>query len=121
VHWSAHDEWTTFQSGAGFIHRRKVDGAVVERSVQAAQEDRGWLFHESGPTLAEEDIEAYTRRRKRDRLDERGIAQLLGRLGAFPWSERFYATGERQCFLLRRSHAPPTIIRRTTSEVVRGG
>jgi hypothetical protein len=35
VHWSAHDEWTTFQSGAVFHHRRWESSAMIERSVHA--------------------------------------------------------------------------------------
>jgi hypothetical protein len=121
VHWSAHDGWTTFQSGACFIHRQRVGGELVERSVSVAQEDRRWLFCATGQPLPEEDVSWYEARRKRDRLNEEHMAQLLGRLGAFPWSEEFYAVGESQFFLLRRVRAPETIIRRPTSEVVRAG
>lgn len=44
IHWSASDEWTTSQSGAHFIHRRHNGTDVVQRSVQAAQEDKRWLL-----------------------------------------------------------------------------
>ena len=119
VHWSAHDEWTTFQSGACFQHRRREGSTVVERIVQVMQEDKRWLFHESGPTLPEEDVGSYRARRKRDRLNEELVARLLARLGASPWSEEFYAVPERRCFVLRRLQPPATIIRRPASEVVR--
>jgi hypothetical protein len=71
--------------------------------------------------LPEEDVPSYGTRRKRDRLNERAVIELLARLGASPWSESFYATGERLCFVLRRLHPPDTIIRRRASEVVRAG
>ena len=45
VHWSAHDQWTSFQSGAGFTHRRQVGAKVVEPScLTAAQDNNRWLF-----------------------------------------------------------------------------
>ena len=121
VHWSAHDEWTTFQSGACFHHRRQVDSNVVERFVYAAQEDKRWLFHETGQPLPEEHLASYGARRKRDRLNEALVAQLLGRLGAFPWSEDFYAVPGEPCFVLQRVQAPESVIRRRASEVVRAG
>jgi hypothetical protein len=119
VHWSAHDDWTTFQSGACFHHRRRDGSAVVERSVQASQEDKRWLFHESGQPLPEEDVGSYGARRKRDRLNEALVVQLLARLSASPWSEKFYAVPEQRCFVLRRVQAPETVTRRRASEVVR--
>jgi hypothetical protein len=121
VHWSAHDDWTTFQSGSCFHHRRRDGSTVVERFVQAAQEDKRWLFHESGQPLPEEDVDSYAARRKRDRLNEAVVARLLGRLGASPWSEEFYALPEQRCFVLQRVQAPRTVIRKRASEVVRAG
>lgn len=120
LHWSAHDNWTTFQSGAGFVHRRRRGAELVERSVHVAQDDRRWRFYQSGVPLPEEDVSSYGMRRKRDRLNERRVAALLARLGAWPWSEKFYATGARQCFVLQRVSPPGSIIRRPASEVVRG-
>jgi len=113
--------WPTTRSGARFTHRQRVGGELVERSVSVAQEDRRWVFHATGQPLPEEDVSSYEARRKRDRLNEEGMSQLLGRLGAFPWSEDFYAVGESQFFLLRRIGAPDTIVRRPSSEVVRAG
>lgn len=120
IHWSAHDEWTTFQSGAAFHHRRWDGSAVVERIVQAAQEDKRWLFFELGQPLPEEAASAYLARRKRDRLNETLVAQLLARLGASPWSEEFYAIPDQPCFVLRRVDVPPHAVRRHPSDVVRG-
>lgn len=118
VHWSAHDETTTFQSGATFQHRLWDGAAMLERFVQAAQEDKRWSFYQSGDPLPEEDTPPYAATRKRDRLNE-VVAQLLGRLGASPWREEFYALPEQRCFVLQRPAAPETVLRRSVSEVVR--
>ena len=91
IHWSAHDEWTTFQSGATFSYRRSTDQGMIERYVQAYQEDKRWIFHSSGEPLAEENLKSYGAKRKRDRLNEAGISEILSRLGAYPWQEQFYA------------------------------
>lgn len=121
VHWSAHDESTTFQAGAGFCHRRWNESDVVERSVQVAQEDERWLFHQSGPPLPEEELRCYGEKRKRNRLNEALIAQFLRRLGASPWSEEFYAVPGQPAFVLRRLQVPASVIRRPALDVVRAG
>jgi hypothetical protein len=121
VHWSAHDEWTTFQSGAAFNHRRLEGATMIERSVSASQEDKRWLFFEAGTPLPEEDRAAYGAKRKRDRLNEALMSRLLLRLGASPWSEEFYALPEQPSFVVRRPRPPSTVLRRSRSEVVRGG
>lgn len=121
VHWSAHDEWTTFQAGAAFCHRRRESTEMVERSVYVGQEDERWLFYASGPPFPEEDVGAYAAKRKRDRLTEELVAQLLSRLGASPWSEEFYAFPEGRCFAIQRPNAPATVIRRSVSQVLRAG
>ena len=120
IHWSAHDHWTTFQSGANFNHRRLVDGNVVERYVHVTQEDKRWNFLASGEPLPEEDLESYNARRKRDRLNEEKMSALLSRLEAFPWQEKFYAVPPSRAFVLRRVEAPSTIILRPHSSVLRG-
>jgi hypothetical protein len=119
VHWSAHDKWTSFQSGAGFIHRRRVGTELVERSVKAAQEDNHWRFFATGQPLVEEDMESYKARRKRDRLNEEKISALLSRLGATPWLEQFYGLPATQAFVLRRENPPSTVIRRRLEDVLR--
>lgn len=121
VHWSAHDEPTTFQAGATFRHRRRHDGAVVERAVAVAQEDRRWLFHQSGEPLPEEDVGMYAARRKKDRLNESLMVELLARLGASPWQESFYALSRHRCHTLRRLDPPPTVIKRLATDVVGSG
>jgi hypothetical protein len=90
VHWSAHDKWTTFQSGAMFHYRKPDPSGMVERRVQAAQTDKRWQFFEEGVPLPEEDLAGYQVRKKRDRLNEKRMYELLGRLQARPWDEDFY-------------------------------
>src|SRR5262245_13526917 len=106
LHWSAHDESTTFQPGASFTYRTMQAGVMVERSVYCGREDNRWLFHESGSPLPEEDISAYGARRKKDRLNESVMLALLERFEARPWAEAFYDLGARKCFMLRRPNFP---------------
>ena len=120
MHWFAHDEWTTMQSGAGFTHRRREGVRVVERSVYCAQEDGRWNFDAAGTPLPEEAIEQYSAPRKRDRLNEAGMIALLRRLGAEPWVDGFYAVPERKIFVLQRLDIPATITVRAREDVLRG-
>ncbi|MEZ2297471.1 hypothetical protein [Variovorax sp. RCC_210] len=119
VHWSAHDSTTTTQPGATFTHRSLLDATLMERSVYASQQDGKWLFAEAGPSLPQEDVGSYRSRTKRDRLDESRMASFLGRLGAAPWDEAFYALSAQPCFVLQRQAAPMTITRRPRSAVIR--
>lgn len=118
VHWAAHDEWTTFQSGARFIHRQTDGAEITERSVAVGQEDKRWLFDAHGKPMAEEDTESYQARRKRDRLNEEKVSAFLSRLGATPWLEQFYGIPATKTFVLRRENAPSTVIRRNPREVL---
>jgi hypothetical protein len=121
LHWSAHNQWTSFQSGAQFTHRQLIGGEVLTRSVYVGQTDKQWSFSASGIPLPEEDLEGYKARRKRDRLNEEKITSLLSRLGAMPWLEQFYALPERHVFILRRENFPTTITRRSVNDVLRRG
>jgi hypothetical protein len=118
IHWSAHDDWTTFQSGASFIYRRNQGSELIERSVEAGQEDKRWDFRAFGPVLPQERPADYTARRLRDRLNEKSLIALLGRLGAEPWSETFYDLAQRKAFVLSRP-APPKAVVRAAEEVIR--
>jgi hypothetical protein len=118
LHWSAHDDWTTFQSGAQFIHRLPLEASMQVRSVQVAQTDNHWDFYASGPQLPEEDTEGYSVRRKRDRLNEQRIHDLLERLGASPWSDEFYAFPEGRTFVINRTRYPSTVSRRSVEQVL---
>lgn len=118
LHWSAHDETTTFQPGAMFCHRSWVAEALAERFVQVAREDARWLFRQKGTPIPEEDLDSYQARRKRDRLNEAALSGLLARLGAAPWDESFYALPERRVFVIERRQAPATVKRRSRAEVI---
>lgn len=120
VHWNAHDSITTTQPGATFTYRSLEEATVIERSVYAVQNDRKWLFGEIGSPLPAEDASSYLARRKSDRLNESLMASLLGRLGAAPWTEEFYALQEQPCFILQRMAAPKTIIQRPRASDLRG-
>ena len=118
MHWGAHDEWTTFQSGASFTYRRRGATDVVERSVYCGQEDKRWLFHATGQPLDEENTTEYAARRKRDRLNEQSLLSLLQRLGARPWSEDFYDLAAQECFTISRP-SPSLAVKRTRAQVLR--
>ena len=118
VHWSSHDDWTTFQSGSRFIHRRFFGGRIAERSVHTAQDDKRWHFYASGDPLPEEDTSVYSAPRKQDRLNEKAMAALLSRFGAAPLSDEFYTVNDSPAFVLQRTNPPPTVLRRPRSEVV---
>lgn len=62
---------------AHFCYFTPVDGEVIERQVMVYEEG-GWIFSEQGPPQPYEDLEAYQKRRKRDRLNR----QLLLEYGA---------------------------------------
>lgn len=119
IHWSAHDTTTTFQPGATFHLRRLDDTGLVERLVQAARTDRHWDFFERGEPLPEEDVDGYRARRKRDRMNERRLMELLGRLNARPWDEAWYALPEQPVYRLERP-SPPSAPRREISDVITG-
>ena len=68
----------------------------------------------SGEPLPEEDLPAYSARRKRDRLQEQGMLKLLDRLGARPWEDEFYLPGE--AFRIERIAYPDTISRKEFTE-----
>jgi hypothetical protein len=119
IHWSGHDTTTTFQPGATFHLRRMDDGELIERRVQASRTDTRWDFFETGPPLPEEDLSGYLVRRKRDRLNERRLMELLGRLDARPWEESWYAIPEHPVYRLERPQ-PSLAIRRAHDQVITG-
>jgi hypothetical protein len=70
-----------------------------------------------GEPLPEEELPAYSARRKRDRLNEQGILKLLGRLGAWQWDDDFYLPGE--AFRIERIAYPSTISQKKFPEFAR--
>jgi hypothetical protein len=119
IHWSAHDEVTTFQPSAQFTHRKHDGVGLVERYVYCAREDKKVLFGMNGKPLPEENIDGYLAKRTRDRMNERVMLELLHRLDARPWSENFYALPEQECYSIRRSSPPGSVSRRSPNEVLR--
>ena len=120
LHWTAHDDDTTFQAGSSFTFRSQLDGVLKERSVYVGKNDGVWTYFESGQALSEEDLSSYEVRRKRDRLNEGLLMELLFRLGAKPWVDEWYDFGS-QCIRLIRKNYPETIIERPVGEVIARG
>ena len=114
MHWRSSDEDAVFQAGSSFTFRKPSASGLLERSVYCGKNDRHWDFHALGEPLPEEDLPAYSARRKRDRLNERGMLKLLDRLGARPWNDEFYRVGE--AFRIERIAYPSTISQKTFSE-----
>jgi hypothetical protein len=114
MHWRSSDEDAAFQAGSSFTFRRQSESGLSERSVYCCKNDERWEFHAVGEPLSEENLAAYSARRKRDRLNEQGMLQLLERLGARPWEDVFYQSGE--AFRIERIGYPSTISQKRFSE-----
>jgi hypothetical protein len=110
IHWSAHDEQTTFQPGAMFCHRHNTPHGTSERVVHASVNDGKWTFIEQGKPLPEETVANYRKRAIRSRSNESTLMKLLARLEARPWSEDYYAT-EDVFFVIKRIGYPASIVR----------
>jgi hypothetical protein len=94
MHWCSSDEDAVFQAGSSFTFRTKSESGLTKRSVFCGKNDERWEFRTEGQPLPEEELAAYTVRRKRDRLDERGMINLLARFGARPWDDECYVAGK---------------------------
>lgn len=114
LHWQSSDEDAVFQAGSSFTFRSQSESGLSERSVYCGKNDERWDFHAIGVPLPEEDLPAYSARRKRDRLQEQGMLKLLDRLGAKPWEDEFYLPGE--AFRIERLAYPDTISRKRFPE-----
>lgn len=93
LHWSSHDEATTFQPGTTFVHRRPTGDGTVSRSVSVSVNDGRWSFFQSGAALAVEDISNYDRRKIKDRLNETQLMAMFARMALRPWAADFYDIG----------------------------
>lgn len=109
LHWRSSDVDSFSQAGSLFTHRVRTSGEMEERCVYCAREDRRWIFRESGEPLPEEDMEAYARRLKRERLNEERMTALLARLGAAPWQDDFYDFSQK-AVVIRRINYPSAIL-----------
>jgi hypothetical protein len=114
MHWRSSDEDAVFQAGSSFTFRKKSEAGLSERSVYCGKNDARWEFHAVGEALPEEDVAAYSARRKRDRLNEQGMLKLLDRLGTRPWDDEFYRAGE--AFRIERVAYPATISQKRFAE-----
>ncbi|MFI4898466.1 MAG: hypothetical protein ACIARR_11645 [Phycisphaerales bacterium JB059] len=88
---------------AHFSANRFNEGRVEERSVLLIH-DGSWEFHESGAPLAFENLDAYTARRKRDRLTPDILRAYGEAIGVPYWDPSVYGTDIR---LLRWGGVPP--------------
>jgi hypothetical protein len=87
----SHDRPSTFTAGTVFTHFRPGPGEeLIERNIRCCDTGSRWSFLQNGDPLPEEDLERYKAKRKRDRLNEEGLMQLLDRLGIQPWREATY-------------------------------
>lgn len=86
------DRDSTQLAGTTFTFRRpgRDGGEPIERSVYCASQGSRWHFHQNGEPWPEEDVARYEARRKRDRMNEEALMELLARMGARPWQESFY-------------------------------
>lgn len=107
MHWRSSDEDAVFQVGSSFTFRKQSETGLTERSVYCGKNDQRWEFDAVGEPLPEENLRAYSARRKRDRLNEQGILKLLDRLGARPSDDEFYPAAE--AFRIERVGYPSTI------------
>lgn len=114
LHWHSSDEDAVFQAGSAFTFRKSSESGLKERSVYCCKHDERWEFHVVGEPLPEEDLAAYSARRKRDRLNEQGMLNLLHKLGARPWKDDFYRIGES--FRIERLAYPDRIIKKRFPE-----
>jgi hypothetical protein len=115
-HWQSSNEDAVFQAGSLFTARRYLRGGLTERTVYCCKNDAHWEFHTSGEPLPEEDILRYRARRKRDRFDERGMMELLSKIGARPWEDSFYRTG-KAFRIIERVSFPDRIYQKTFAEL----
>jgi hypothetical protein len=111
VHFHCSENGAWCQPGTVFTHRAKGE----ERSIAAIQEDRRWIFFQSGQPRPEEDVRRYERRKIRERWNSEALLSLLGRIGIRPWSEDYYDFSVPLLHLERRE-APPSIIRMTRQQ-----
>jgi hypothetical protein len=119
LHWKSSDMDSKFLRGSKFVHRSNVGGKLFQRSVYCCVADAGrWHFETHGEPLSAEDLPAYSARRKADRLNEKSMAEFLGRLGAFPLDSDFYDFQKNPVHVVRRISYPSTITIRNRKEIL---
>lgn len=117
-HFRSCDEDAFYQAGTLFTHRHPTGETEVQsRTVQACKDDRGWKWYATGPEQPYEDLAKYESTRKRDRMNERLLADYLRRLGCDPRDETVYDRRESVSVIVRER--PPETIRREPFSYVR--
>jgi len=92
------DRNSTQLAGTHFTYRRPGGREeVIERDVYCCNQGSRWHFAQHGGPLHQEDVQRYSAKRKRDRMNEEGLMTLLERLGIQPWRESTYDFSH-QCF-----------------------
>jgi hypothetical protein len=90
-------------AGTHFAHSKARAGAApVARHVYCCSVGNRWEFRETGERLPEEDAARYSRTRKRERLDEEAMMELLVRFGIHPWRAATY-NFQGRCFRMLHS------------------
>jgi len=103
IHFRSTDRDSIMLAGTHFTYSKAGAGAEpVKRDVYCCSVGSRWEFRERGERLPEEDAARYNRKRKRERLDEEGMMELLMRFGIHPWREATY-NFQARCF--RMLHA----------------
>ncbi len=76
-----------------------VGNCPARRSVYAANDGGRWVFGERGDPYQFENLEAYTRKRKRDRFTREMLVDYIAHFDAYPFDENWY---QNDAFLLKK-------------------
>lgn len=103
LHFQSSDRDAFYLAGTLIRHRLPADTEPLLRSLQASKDDSSrWVWFESGPVQPYENVENYTSRLKRNRLNEAILADYLATLGCDPREASVYGhTSEVTCFARR--------------------
>lgn len=100
LHFYSSDKSSIQLAGSHFTHRVRGDTEEMKvRDVYCCDQGGRWHFEQHGDPLPEEDLESYSAKRKRDRLNEQCLMELLQRLGIQPWRETTYDFAQ-SCFCM---------------------
>lgn len=103
LHFQSSDSDAFYLAGSLIRHRLPGESQSIERSLQASKNDSSrWVWHESGPVQPYENIDNYTARLKRNRLNEAILADYLATLGCDPRKESVYDSNAQVTCLTRK-------------------
>ena len=117
IHCYLSEKQGIFSEGYNFTYREKKNNELKERYIYCAKEGSIWKFFQKGEPLKNENVDLYTNRIKKKRLNENIMIDLLIKLGANPWSESFYDYSKKIC-LIERTKYPNTISKKKIKEIV---